>query len=131
MYRAAPLPVEHRLEPTLYPGCMSNSRARGSLVAVHVHVRVTPEAVERFGDAARKNAEGSVREPGVLRFDVMQQVDDPTRFVLVEVYRDAQAVLAHKETAHYLEWRDAVAEMMAEPRAATKYVNVFPDDDRW
>jgi autoinducer 2-degrading protein len=104
---------------------------QGGLVVVQVHVHVVPDGVEAFRAAARTNAESSVREPGVVRFDVIQQVDDPTRFVLVEVYRDAAAVAAHKETAHYLAWRDAVADLMAEPRAATKYANVFPDDDAW
>ena len=102
-----------------------------TLVVVVVQVRVQSHAVEPFREAIRKNAEGSVGEPGVVRFDVIQQVDDPTRFVLIEVYRDEQAVLAHKETAHYLEWRDAVAGMMAEPRTGKKYQSVFPDDDRW
>jgi quinol monooxygenase YgiN len=72
-----------------------------------------------------------VREPGVARFDVIQSVDDPTRFVLVEVYRDAQAPAAHKETAHYQKWRDTVAPMMAEPRSSQKYANVFPGDEGW
>lgn len=104
---------------------------QGGLVVVHVHVHVVAAGVEAFRAAARSNAEQSVREPGVVRFDVIQQVDDPTRFVLVEVYRDAAAVAAHKETAHYLTWRDAVAGLMAEPRTAVKYANVFPADDAW
>ncbi len=102
-----------------------------SLLLVHVHVRVKPESVEPFRRATRENAEQSVREPGVARFDVVQDAEDPTFFVLVEVYRDSQAPAAHKETAHYEKWRDAVAEMMAEPRWARKYVNVFPEDERW
>jgi quinol monooxygenase YgiN len=103
----------------------------GRLVVVHVHVRVKPDAVEAFRSATLANAEQSVREPGIVRFDVVQEADDPTRFVLVEVYRDARAPAAHKETAHYRAWRDAVADLMAEPRASRKYVNVHPDDDRW
>jgi (4S)-4-hydroxy-5-phosphonooxypentane-2,3-dione isomerase len=102
-----------------------------SLVVVHVHVRVTPGSVEGFREATLANAMESVREPGVARFDVIQSVDDPTRFVLVEVYRDAQAPAAHKDTAHYQKWRDTVAPMMAEPRSSQKYVNVFPDDAGW
>jgi (4S)-4-hydroxy-5-phosphonooxypentane-2,3-dione isomerase len=101
------------------------------LIVVHVHVHVVADGVEAFRAASRVNAENSVREPGVARFDVIQAVEDPTRFVLVEVYRDAAAVAAHKETAHYLAWRDAVAPLMAEPRSAVKYLNVFPDDDAW
>ncbi len=98
---------------------------------VHVHVHVKPEFVEAFRAASRENARNSVQEPGIARFDVIQQMDDPTRFVLVEVYRDAAAPAQHKETAHYAQWRDAVAEMMAEPRSSVKYNNVFPDEQGW
>ncbi len=103
----------------------------GSLVVVHVHVRVKPDRVEDFRKATLENAEESRREPGVARFDVVQDTEEPTRFVLVEVYRDGQAPAAHKETAHYRRWRDAVAEMMAEPRSSRRYVNVSPDDPGW
>ena len=99
------------------------------MLVVHVHVQVKPECVEAFRRATVENARNSVREPGVARFDVAQQADDPTRFVLVEAYRTAEAPAAHKATAHYARWRDAVAEMMAEPRAAVKYANVFPPDE--
>lgn len=102
-----------------------------SLVVVHVHARVDPASVEAFRAATLANAGESVHEPGVARFDMIQSVDDPTRFVLVEVYRSEQAAAAHKETAHYRTWRDTVAAMMAEPRASQKYVNVFPDDAGW
>jgi (4S)-4-hydroxy-5-phosphonooxypentane-2,3-dione isomerase len=102
-----------------------------SLVVVHVHVHVTPESVEAFREASLANASESVLEPGIARFDVIQSVADPTRFVLVEVYRDEQAPAAHKDTAHYQKWRDTVAPMMAEPRSSQKYVNVFPDDAGW
>jgi quinol monooxygenase YgiN len=102
-----------------------------SLVLVHVHVRVTPGSVEAFREATLANASESVHEPGIARFDVIQSVDDPTRFVLVEVYRNAQAPAAHKDTAHYQKWRDVVAPMMAEPRSSQKYVNAFPDDTGW
>lgn len=102
-----------------------------SLIVVHVHARVLPELVDAFREATLANARASVREPGVARFDVIQDREDPTRFVLVEVYRSAEAPAAHKETAHYQTWRDAVAPMMAEPRASRKYVNVFPEDAGW
>ncbi len=102
-----------------------------ALIVVHVHVHVVADGVEAFRAASRANAENSVREPGILRFDVIQSVEDRTRFVLVEVYRDAAAPAAHKETAHYAAWRDAVEPLMAEPRSAVKYVNVFPDDTAW
>jgi autoinducer 2-degrading protein len=99
------------------------------IVLVHVHVKA--EHLEAFKAASLDNARNSVREPGIARFDVIQQQDDPTRFVLVEVYRDAEAPARHKETAHYLRWRDTVADMLAEPRFGVKYDNVFPDDEGW
>jgi (4S)-4-hydroxy-5-phosphonooxypentane-2,3-dione isomerase len=102
-----------------------------SLIVVHVDVRVKPASVEAFLQATRENAEHSVCEPGIARFDVAQDEQDPTRFVLVEVYRDAQAPAAHKETAHYNKWRDTVADMMAEPRSSRRFRNVFPEDQQW
>jgi quinol monooxygenase YgiN len=101
------------------------------LLVVHVHVRVKPECVEAFKAATVENARNSVQEPGIARFDVIQQSGDPARFILVEVYRTPQAPAQHKETAHYATWRDAVAEMMAEPRTAVKYSNIFPADEGW
>ena len=91
------------------------------MLIVHVSVHIDDEAVESFIDASRANAAASLEEPGVARFDVVQAVDDPTRFVLVEAYRSDEAAAAHKETAHYATWRDAVAPMMAEPRSSTRY----------
>lgn len=99
-----------------------------SMLIVHVHVHVKPECVEAFKQATLLNARESAKEPGIARFDVAQQQDDPARFVLVEAYRDAQAPAAHKETRHYQVWRDAVAPMMAEPRFSVKFENVFPED---
>ena len=101
------------------------------MLIVHVFVHVKPEAVEAFRDATLVNARNSVLEPGIARFDVIQQADDPTRFVLVEVYRTVEDTVRHKETAHYATWRDAVAGMMAEPRTSIKYDNVYPDDSGW
>lgn len=101
------------------------------MLIVHVHVQVKPECLEAFRAASLANARASVREPGIARFDVCQQADDPTRFVLVEVYRDAAAPGLHKETPHYAAWRDAVAPMMAAPRTSVKFANVFPDDAGW
>lgn len=98
---------------------------------VHVHAHVKPEFVAAFRQATQENARNSVQEPGVARFDVIQQLDDPTRFVLVEVYRTPDDPARHKETAHYQKWRDTVEEMMAEPRTSVKYANVFPDDAGW
>jgi (4S)-4-hydroxy-5-phosphonooxypentane-2,3-dione isomerase len=107
------------------------SRIGRSVLIVHVHAYVKPECVEAFKQATLANARASLKEPGVARFDVVQQQDDPTRFVFVEVYRDAAAAAAHKETAHYPVWRDAVAPMMAEPRRSVKFDNVFPGDKEW
>lgn len=107
------------------------SQSSSSLLIVHVQVHVKPEAVDAFRAATRLNARASVREPGIARFDVLQSREDPTRFVLVEVYRSADAPGAHKETAHYLAWRDAVADLMAEPRTSARYVNDFPEDSAW
>lgn len=101
------------------------------MLIVHVFVSVIPESVEAFKAATVENARHSVQEPGIARFDVVQQTDDPTRFVLVEVYRSADAAAAHKETRHYQVWRDTVAGMMAQPRASTKFTNAFPSDEGW
>jgi (4S)-4-hydroxy-5-phosphonooxypentane-2,3-dione isomerase len=102
------------------------------MLVVHVHVRVRPERVSDFLTATLANARASVEEPGVLRFDVIQDQDDPAHVVLVEVYRDEAAAAAHKETAHYPVWRDAVAEMMAEPRTSARFTAVFPPGpERW
>lgn len=101
------------------------------MLIVHVHVHVKPDSVEAFREASVENARNSVQEPGVARFDVIQQNDDPTRFILVEVYRTADDPARHKETAHYQTWRDTVADMMAEPRQAVKFSNVFPDEAGW
>src|SRR5438874_2111149 len=98
------------------------------MLVVHVHVHVKAEYVEAFRNATLANARESIKEPGIARFDLMQQQDDPTRFVLIEAYRDAGAPAAHKETPHYQSWRDAVAMMMAEPRSSVKFNNLFPDD---
>jgi len=102
-----------------------------SLLIVEVSVHVKPEAVEAFRVATLANARASLREAGIARFDVLHDRDDPTRFVLVEVYRTADAPAAHKATAHYAAWRDAVADLMAEPRTNRKFVNVFPEDAGW
>ena len=98
---------------------------------VLVNVRVKPEHLEAFRQATIENASNSVQEPGIVRFDVLQQSDDPTRFVLFEVYRDANAPAKHRETAHYNAWAVKVTEMLAEPRARVVYGNVFPADSNW
>lgn len=101
------------------------------MLVVHVHVHVKPEFIEAFKQASIENARHSLREQGIARFDVMQNAEDPTRFILVEVYRTDEAPARHKETAHYAAWRDAVTPMMAEARTSVKYSNAFPPDDEW
>jgi len=96
------------------------------MLVVHVHVRVRPGRADDFLAASLDNARASLAEPGVLRFDVIQDQDDPDHVVLVEVYRDGDASAAHKQTAHYATWRDRVSGMMAEPRRSEKYSAVFP-----
>ena len=101
------------------------------MLIVHVFVHVKLQKIEDFKAASIENARESIKEPGIARFDVIQQRDDPTRFVLVEVYRTSDDPARHKETAHYRKWRDTVADMMAEPRRAVKYTNIFPDEQGW
>ncbi|MCS6825240.1 MAG: antibiotic biosynthesis monooxygenase [Caldilinea sp.] len=101
------------------------------MLIVHVDVHVKPEFIDAFIAATLENARASVQEPGVARFDVLQDQADPTHFVLVEVYRTPDDPARHKETAHYAKWRDAVADMMAVPRTSVKYVNLFPEDAGW
>ena len=98
---------------------------------VHVFIHVKPEFLQAFVQATLDNARNSLQEPGVARFDVVQQADAPNHFVLVEVYRSPDDQLRHRETAHYQTWRDAVAEMMAEPRTAYRYTNLFPEEEGW
>ena len=98
---------------------------------VHVHVHVKDEFVEDFKQATIDNASNSVKEAGIARFDVIQSIEDPSRFILVEVYKAEEATLSHKQTAHYARWREAVAEMMAEPRTSTKFTNVYPGKGGW
>jgi autoinducer 2-degrading protein len=101
------------------------------MLIIHIHIHVNPESVEDFIKATIENAQNSIQEPGIARFDVVQQTDDPTRFVLVEVYRDEAATEAHRETMHYAKWRDTVASMMSEPRTREKFSNLFPKDNGW
>jgi autoinducer 2-degrading protein len=109
------------------------------MLIVHVFVHVKPDKIEAFKEATLENAQNSIQEPGIARFDVLQQKsplgslagDEPSRFVLVEVYRTADDPGRHKETTHYQKWRDTVADMMAEPRTSVKYSNIFPDEDGW
>jgi quinol monooxygenase YgiN len=101
------------------------------MLIVHIQIHVKPDSVAAFREATIANARQSVKEPGIARFDLLQQQDDPARFTLVEVYRTAAAPAQHRETAHYQAWRDAVEEMMAEPRIRVMYANVVPGDEGW
>jgi quinol monooxygenase YgiN len=101
------------------------------MLVVHVHVRVGPEDLEAFLVETRRNAAASLEEPGVRRFDVLQDQSDAGHLVLNEVYVDQSAADAHKQTAHYARWRDAVAGMMAEPRTSTRFAAVFPGESGW
>ena len=101
------------------------------MLIVHVHVHVKPEHLEAFKLATIENAGNSVKEPGIARFDVVQQADDPTRFVLVEAYRDTEATAHHKATAHYHAWAEKVVDMLAEPRSRVVYANIYPADQGW
>jgi quinol monooxygenase YgiN len=101
------------------------------MIIVHVFVHVRLDAVAAFMAATVENARSSVMEPGVVRFDVVQQDDDPTRFLLIEIYRTPADPVSHKESAHYATWRDTVASMMAEPRQSVKYHEVFPEPAGW
>ena len=101
------------------------------MLAVHVNIQVKPDCVDAFIAATEENARNSLQEPGVARFDFVQDRDDSGHFVLVEVYKDAAAPVAHKETAHYAKWRDTVADMMAVPRSSIKFETLYPENDRW
>ena len=101
------------------------------MLVVLVHCHIKPEHIGAFQAASLENARNSIQEPGIVRFDVIQQDDDPTRFVLVEIYRTPAAPAQHKETQHYLTWRDTVVDMFVEPRVGVKYHNLFPDDSTW
>jgi quinol monooxygenase YgiN len=101
------------------------------MLIVHVHVHVKPESVTEFMQATIENARSSVQESGIARFDIVQQQDDATRLVLVEVYRTPEAAAAHKDTTHYAKWHDAVATMMVEPRYSVKCNAIFPDPKDW
>jgi quinol monooxygenase YgiN len=98
---------------------------------IHIQIQVKPECVDAFKQATLANARESLKEPGVARFDILQQPDDPTKFVFLEVYRSLEANAAHKEAKHYATWRDTVEPMMAAPRTRTQFTNVFPDDKGW
>lgn len=98
---------------------------------IHVQVHVKAGDAQPFIEATLENARESLKEPGITRFDILQHLEDPNRFTLVEAYRTSEDPARHKETPHYQVWRDKVESMMAEPRSSIKFANIFPDDDRW
>ena len=98
------------------------------MIIVQVHIHVKDEEIQAFKTASIENAKKSILEPGIIRFDVIQQLDDPARFVLLEAYRDETAITAHKQTDHYSRWRSEAEEMMEEPRYSIKYSEIYPDD---
>jgi autoinducer 2-degrading protein len=101
------------------------------MLILHVFVQVKAGMEEAFKVATMENAQQSLQEPGIARFDVIQEGADPSRFLLIEVYKNESAPAAHKETVHYQKWKDAVADMMAEPRRSVKYKPVFPSAENW
>jgi (4S)-4-hydroxy-5-phosphonooxypentane-2,3-dione isomerase len=101
------------------------------MLIIQVHIHVKAEHLEEFKEATIVNATHSLQEPGIAQFDLLQQEDDPTRFVLVEAYRDVEASLKHKETAHYLAWAEKAAGWFVEPRTRVRYSSVFPPDQDW
>lgn len=96
-----------------------------------VNIQIKPDRIEAFRAATVENARHSLQEPGIVRFDVLQQTDDPARFVLYEVYRDAAGPVAHKEQPHYQAWLAKVDDMFAEPRTRALYSSVYPADQSW
>jgi (4S)-4-hydroxy-5-phosphonooxypentane-2,3-dione isomerase len=101
------------------------------MLVVHVHIQVRPEELDAFLVETRRNAAASLEEPGVRRFDVLQDEADPTHVVLSEAYVDQAAADAHKQTPHYARWAETAGEMLAEPRTRTRFIAAFPEDPGW
>ncbi|MBM3705762.1 MAG: antibiotic biosynthesis monooxygenase [Actinobacteria bacterium] len=101
------------------------------MIIVAVYVNVKPDSVDAFVEATVNNAKNSIKEPGIVRFDFVQQSDDPASFLLVEAYKSEDAIARHKETQHYAQWRSEVESMMAQPRKSVRYTSIFPDDALW
>ncbi len=110
---------------------MAQMKGTNKVYIVHVFIHVKPECIDAFRDVSIENAKQSIKEPGIARFDVIQQADDPTRFVLVEVYRSESAPANHKQSAHYNVWKDSAEKMMVEPRTRVVYKNVYPLENGW
>jgi (4S)-4-hydroxy-5-phosphonooxypentane-2,3-dione isomerase len=123
--------IGHQPQQTSRPDAEAERSTTIAMLIVIVQIHVKPECIEAFREATIANARGSAHEPGIARFDFLQRQDDPNRFVLIEVYRDADAPARHKETAHYAAWRAAADSMMAEMRTSVRFTNVYPDDGGW
>ena len=98
------------------------------MLIVQVHVQVKANLLEDFIKATKENAENSIQEKGIARFDILQDFENPSKIILNEVYYDESAPVKHKQTTHYKKWRETVGEMMDSPRHSIKYLNIFPDD---
>ena len=101
------------------------------MIIVNVFVSVKPEMTEEFIKATKENAKNSINEPGIIRFDFIRQADSSSDFLLVEAYKNEDAISRHKQTAHYNIWKNTVENMMSAPRKSIKYINVFPDEANW
>jgi quinol monooxygenase YgiN len=115
-------------EPGIEVVLKPDSSGGPAMLIIHVHIQVRPDSIDAFKAACVENSRNSLKEPGIARFDVLQQQDDPTRFLLVEVYRTADAPAAHKQTTHYQKWAEIVADMMAVPRSSVKFAKIYPED---
>jgi len=101
------------------------------MLVVHVHLKIKPECLQDFIEVTRQNARESLKEDGIARFDLIQQKEDPTRFILIEAYRTSEAPSLHKKTRHYALWRDLVEPMQAEPRYSLKFESLYPEESEW
>lgn len=101
------------------------------MIIVHVRTAVNPDSIDAFINATLKNAQNSINEPGVIRFDFIQQADSPSNFLLIEIFKNEDAAAKHKQTPHYIKWRDAVETMMSQPRNSIKYKAIYPEEKKW
>ncbi len=101
------------------------------MIIVSVYVSVKQQMTEEFIRATKENAKNSINEPGIIRFDFIRQADSPSDFLLLEVYKNEDAISRHKQTAHYNKWKNTVEDMMSVPRKSIKYTNIFPDEVNW
>lgn len=122
------LTLAGQVRPAIMRSYWSGTIPETLMLTVHVHIQVKPDQVDAFQAACVENSRNSLQEPGIARFDVLQHEDDPTKFLLVEIYRTPDAPSAHKQTAHYQQWAETVADMMAVPRFSEKFNKIYPQD---